>query len=319
MKTIQISTESITIKTNWNELDRHQLLALSNLSLKRLSHKETAIVALVYLMGFKVRKIREKVVGGVPCFYLRSAKGIDHLVSTVDLLFLIKLMDFLFLITEEEEKNEGNGEYNSTRSRYQWQSRLFRQLFPKIWVSSRLLSKKLLYGPADGLTNIKLSEFIQCETYYSDFLKTKDESKANLLIATLYRPEREGYDPANVEHAGDRREPLNDYLVKKRVKLVNRLKPHEKQAILFYYEGCKLYLKGKFPNVFEEGEHSDNKSERANKIGVFEGYIKLVASLADNEAPKIEAWMDTQLYAVLITMENERIEQKRLKELYNKK
>jgi hypothetical protein len=192
---------------------------------------------------------------------------------------------------------------------YQLHCKLFRQLIPEIEVAGHTF-----YGPDDALTNILFKEYIRAETYFAEFLSKKDKASADRLIATMYRPQAKYYNPADVNFSGDRREPINDFLIENRAKVISKLDDVTRQAILMWYEGCKFFLTQKYPYVFEEGE-TTSKKETAS---AFESFMRLVATLSNNDATRSEAWLETNLHMVLMSMDNMRKQQIEMEEKLNK-
>ena len=293
------------LPTRWNELHREQLLAICRLSLEAASPTEVKAKALFLLLGFKIERMKERVVGDTDYFYVSAGKQHLYLLGAVDVMFMCKHLDFMFQVVEKD-----NGE-----KQYQFRSKLYRNLLPKVKVG-----RKLYYGPEDGLTNVLFGEYIRCEMHYANFLMKNEKLKIknelgseDLLIATMYRKERKDYDPSSVSFSGDRREEYNDFVIEKRARVISKLKPEEKQAILFYYEGCKNFLAVKYPNVFED---SGSGSGSSSKQTVLENYLKLVTSLAKNDATRVKDWMDTNVHGVFFAMENMILEQKSIEAVY---
>jgi hypothetical protein len=324
MKSVTINQDNYSLPTNWNELTEEQLLIISRVSLRQDTVLGVRTKVLLTLLGLKVIRKMEKEIDGEKCFYIGHGSKKLYLMRECDITGLVNHVKFIF---EKKEDDEG-------KVTYQFRSKLFKQLIPVLEMS--IIKDYDLYGPGDGLNNILFGEFVMLETYYAEFLKSNhsdiptygtgqatstkshSEDSMNKLIATMYRPERKGYDAANIDHS-DRREPMNEVTIKDRAKLVAKLKPEVKQAILFFYEGCKSFLRGKFPHVFEEEERIATKAPRhQNTPNTFEMYVKLVTSLAKNDATRVNDWMNTELYGVLMAMENMRLEQIELEKLYKK-
>lgn len=124
------------------------------------------------------------------------------------------------------------------------------------WVfEENTLTKNLLpvykccYGPADNFSNLQVCEFIFTEQYYQQFKEEGAVQHLNMLIAILYRPAKKRYNMARNEE-GDVREPYNDNLTPLFARKVARWPMAIKQAILFWYEGCRTSLVNNNPDVF---------------------------------------------------------------------
>ncbi len=110
------------------------------------------------------------------------------------------------------------------------------------------------YGPADDFNNLLISEFIFTEQYYHQYRYEDATPSANVdalnkLVAVLYRPGKKGYD-RHRNPDGDIREPFNDNLIPYQSRLVAAWPFEFKQAIGFWYEGCRNQLLKDFPKVF---------------------------------------------------------------------
>jgi hypothetical protein len=94
-----------------------------------------------------------------------------------------------------------------------------------------------------------VSEFIFSEQFYSDYKATKKMDALDQLVATLYRPAKKGYD-AKRNPDGDIRIPYNDFLTGYYADKIGGWPAKVKQAILHWYEGCRLKLIDDNPDVF---------------------------------------------------------------------
>ncbi|THU34253.1 hypothetical protein FAM09_24860 [Niastella caeni] len=124
------------------------------------------------------------------------------------------------------------------------------------WVfEENTITKNLLpiyrgrYGPADNFSNLQVCEFIFTEQYYQQYKEEGGVQHLNTLIAILYRPLKKGYNKLRNEE-GDMREPYNDNLTALYVRSVARWPVAIKEAILFWYEGCRTSLVKNNPDVF---------------------------------------------------------------------
>lgn len=112
------------------------------------------------------------------------------------------------------------------------------------------IGRRHYHGPREAFRNLRFDEFIFADTYYLRYLQTGGEHYLDQLVATLYRPERAGYDPNAVDYAGDRREDFNEHLVPARALRLAGLPDHYKHAVLLYYRGCRRLLEQRYPYVF---------------------------------------------------------------------
>lgn len=136
---------------------------------------------------------------------------------------------------------------------------LTRNLLPRLrphWFGYTAFQSSL-YGPADGLANIRFNEFVAAESYFMDYQATGSEASLNGLIAVLYRPIRDDYDPDSPSYNGDIRQNFNDNLVEKRIRVIGCLPLRVRLAILHWYVGCRLDLVQGYENVFSgDGENA---------------------------------------------------------------
>lgn len=124
------------------------------------------------------------------------------------------------------------------------------------WVlQHNTLTKNLLpvlrgyHGPADNLSNLQVCEFIFTEQYYQQFKEEGNQQHLNMLLAILYRPAKPGYNKHRNED-GDIREVYNDNITPLYARKVARWPSMVKEAILFWYEGCRTNLVNNNPDVF---------------------------------------------------------------------
>jgi hypothetical protein len=289
MKTITINSDKYNLPTRWNELNSDQFRHIATLSLQQLTPAEFKLKAVLLLLNITVESLPEQSVKAEPCYYIRHGKN-TYLVSTHQLMAISEQMKFLFDIVETSDGHN-----------YQLNCKLFRQLIPEIKVAGHTF-----YGPDDALTNILFKEYIRAETYFSEFLSKKDKANADRLIATMYRPQAKAYNPEDVNFSGDRREPINDFLIENRAKVISKLDDVTRQAILMWYEGCKHFLSTKYARVFEEG---DNQKISGKQPDIFENYMRLLATLSNNDATRTDDWLNTNLHMVMLTMDNMREQQ----------
>ncbi|HEX8607198.1 MAG TPA: hypothetical protein VF679_01015, partial [Pedobacter sp.] len=121
-------------------------------------------------------------------------------------------------------------------------------------------------GPDSRLSNITIKEYRSCEIYNTLYQRTKEARYLDMLIATLYRR------PGANDSGNDEREKLTDLKVRKNAAKMNRLSEPLRQAILFNYEACSVYIQSKYPYVFKKsGKKADNS------LPDLEEHIKIVA------------------------------------------
>jgi len=126
---------------------------------------------------------------------------------------------------------------------------------PKIRVGFqfRFWKKIIWYGASDRLKNISFEEFCQADSFFMAYAKTQDPTFLHQLIAVLYRPEVENYNPEHPDFKGDRREKFNSFTVDSRIRLASQLPQAKQFAIFLFYAGSRQALMVEFPDLFEEG------------------------------------------------------------------
>jgi hypothetical protein len=170
---------------------------------------------------------------------------------------------------------------------------LTKQLIPSIRIP---YSFKKLYGPADHMKNLVFIEFIKAENNYNKFRKTGKIENLDNLVAILYRPKKENYEPTSPNHDGDIRERYNDYTFELRAKQIRRLDIRIKLAIMMHFYGSRQFIIGRkqFSHVFT--------SETKGKVEKSEGkytWENVLTDLAEH-VQYIDDVAYTHLYTVLI-------------------
>lgn len=123
----------------------------------------------------------------------------------------------------------------------------------KIW--SVWSGSTKLYGPADKLANITIAEFRALEMYYQAYARLMEKGEVNkaasfidLLIATLYRPKRNGIIDNDI------REPLAEHEVMQRAERMRFLSRKFRHAIVLNYEGIRLFIRENYLDKLPKGE-----------------------------------------------------------------
>jgi hypothetical protein len=295
MKTLQLNNTSITLPSKWNELTHEQFISVCSITEKFDNINELRLVLLLKITGIYVFHSKSTVLNGEKCFKIMVQKKQIGWISTTDLAYASTVFDFLF---RKIKLSDGNFQYAI-------ESQLTTNLLPEIQVK-----KQTLYGPDDGLTNLIFSEFINAETYLSRFRKTNDEKWLNKFIAVLYRTGKIQKEIKDVQFNGDHRKPFNEALNDDISKLTSKISVAEKKGILFFYDGCKAFIAGKYPHVFEKSDGNGPGTDP------FQGFIDLVGTIAENkpaEKPKIRQQL---LFDILDSLEKMRIQAIEMEEKY---
>jgi hypothetical protein len=136
----------------------------------------------------------------------------------------------------------------------------------------RWCSPHKFYGPDSELDNLKMAEFHACEVSYRKFLEGRDGA-LDELISILYRPAKPRYDHRkNID--GDVREKYNGNTVKYRTRIVARWPADIKQAILLFYDGCRMKFIKDHPIVFAPAKEDETEDDQ------FHGMFMMIRGLA---------------------------------------
>jgi hypothetical protein len=278
MHTITFGDHKFNVPGHWNELTGENLLSLASHVEQNIEMEELKLKLLLDFTGIRVIRQRSVMVDKIEHFWVRCGKR-KVLVSVTNLAFITA--PFLKFFNEIKE------------NKWIVNPMLTRQLLPSI-----MADKKLYWGPADGLSNITLREFIFTETFLNEFITKNDRSNLDKLIAVLYRPAGK-FQPGSADYKGDVREPFNDNIIDDRARYLVALPEAYKKAILWYYEGSKKHIATLYPLVFSEGGGKSDKS-------TFEVFMTIVDELANNQPSEHERVMDVLLYSALHSL-NQRI------------
>jgi hypothetical protein len=125
------------------------------------------------------------------------------------------------------------------------------------------------YGPADGIGNIVVSEYVFTESHYQQWRDNNTDADLNSLCAVLYRPAKKGYD-LRLNSQGDPRLPFNENLTGYYASRISKWPMAVKLAIVHFYEGCRGKLLQDYEDVF------GGSGEPAKR-----GMLSLVVSMAE--------------------------------------
>lgn len=149
---------------------------------------------------------------------------------------------------------------------------------------------KKLYGPPDGLSNMKLIEFSFADHFFCEFQKTKKESDLNNFIACLYRHKM-------FNNADDVREPFNKNTIAYRATLLKNFRNEDKIAILLFYLSCRELIVKRYAKVFEK---TNNKGKTKNF-----GMAGLIVEMAGTKFGNVTETEQTDINAIFIYLETQ--------------
>lgn len=297
MHAVKINNTLLHIPAQWDELNRHYLELIAGLS--RLNFDEYAFKThlLFHGAGIYLKKLSP---GPNPAdktetlYQVRLADKSTAFLTPNQVAELGNLFNFLFK-TEEEDGQV---------LRISLESRLTRQLIPRFKVGPTYY-----YGPSDKLFNITLSEFIHAENNLKRYAQEKDIRHLDKLIAILYRPQDNSYDPDAANYKGDRRTPFNDHRFEERADKFRKLTPNIKTCIYLWYTGCQWWYQQKFPHVF-------SKKSAGEDNGL--GFLNLIDALTGGDVSKTDEIRRTLLMDVMVHLERAALDYEEMEKKLNK-
>lgn len=299
MKLLKINGNDYPIPEQWNELTGEQLYLISKLSNVSIPVNDFKLKLLLAILNFKVVNTSWKQVTDTDYFFRCDKYKRTYRISAEDFAYIV-INSLKFLFTEVKENGIVTAVLNC---------KLTRNIIPSIKTKT-----EILYGPADGLTNMTFKEFIHCETFLSKYRETKSQTYLDKIIATLYRPQVANYNPTDVNYKGDIREEFNDFLIDDRAIHLQNLDVNIKHSILLFYDGSRSFMASQYKNVFSKSGTSGTSS----KNDTFISLMKVVNTLAKNDPSKIEEMSNVLVYIALLSLDEMIAESKKMQENFNK-
>ena len=169
--------------------------------------------------------------------------------------------------------------------------KLTKNPFPEL-----ILEGKKLTGLRDEMRDIINSQFAFADSYMNLFLKKGEEESLDLLLGCLYTEKGTKFNLEKVEENSE---------------LLKHIPLDQKMVILAFFQGCRNFSSGEYPDIFKKGEAQSQKSKT--------GWLGFFYSLA---GPKTGTYTDVagkNYYETLGIMRkiNEEIEE--MERLKNKK
>lgn len=297
MIALKINNATIQVPSKWDELNRHYLELIAGMSVMNMAEYFFKSQLLFHGAGILIHRQPPEINPKNRHEKLYPVTLNDHsraYLTADQVMEMCNLFNFLFRITENDK-----GEKKMTID-----SRLTVNLIPKFKVSGTLY-----YGPANKLFNVTLSEFIHAETNLGRYEKTKETEHLDRVIAILYRPQDNKYDPDSPDYKGDRRTPFNDHRFEERAGKIRRLNHNLKLCIYLFYQGCQWWYRQQFPHVFGRTAKTDNNL----------GFLNLVDALTGGDVTKTAEIHKTLLTDVMVHLERAAIENEILENKMKKK
>jgi len=285
MKIVKFNTDTYMLPSCWDEMSTKDLLTLSRIIITSKDRYGILLKLALSIMGMRVALRYSIPINNTPHYFIRQGFRKIYLVSSSQMAVVAHHLDFLF----EDNTISPNLKINP---------------FPEL----RLSHIRRLAGPADGLTNITLAEFITAEIEREAWENRKSSDHMHRFLAVLWRP----FSMCHPE--GDPRAPLNQDTIHNRSKQISRLKPETKQLMVWFYMGCLSFLQKKFDKVFHAADQENNTSS-------FDAFMNLVNLLAREDLSKFEKVRESPLYDALYNLQRimEDFEKKKRSSSYTKK
>lgn len=133
-------------------------------------------------------------------------------------------------------------------------------------------------SPGDALEHLSYEQFMYA-LFYEQQLKD-DSSKLSFLLACLWHRGRK-FDAEGIE---------------KQARRIARLPWQRRQAMLWYWTGCKQFLKGRFPRVFRPSGSGPSRN-------IFEDQLRVVDALSQGDMTRKPKVREGFLYDALFSMD----------------
>lgn len=100
------------------------------------------------------------------------------------------------------------------------------------------------YGPTEALFNTVYGEYLQLLNHFTNFNNTKAVDDLDMMIATIYRPQKENYDTIKTTEAfdGDIRKKFNPNLTANYATFISKLDFETKYAIYLYVASSQDFI-----------------------------------------------------------------------------
>jgi len=267
MINVTFQNDVYQLPEKWDEITGPQLETLAQLIQKGLTENELLFRFALFCMGMRMAWRYSLRVNNLDCYYVRHGITRIYLVSPFQMAVLAQSISWMVDDNRINPKITKNHYHEFYPCRY-----------------------RRLFGPADAISNLLTSEWILAEMERIAWNNSKNEHHLNRLLAILWRP------TASNHPDGDRRAPFQEATFEKRIDQIAKIKPFQKQVMLWYYEACIAFLAEKFKDVFSEGEASGKDP--------VDGFMQLVTDLAKDDLSKIDKIHSSPLFQTLYTLQS---------------
>jgi hypothetical protein len=126
------------------------------------------------------------------------------------------------------------------------------------------------YGPKSNFDNLTLSEYHCSELFYAEYLQSSDDQVLEKLVAVLYRMPKKNYDLQR-DPDGDIRNEFNEHEIDFWAQQISQWRADIKQAVLFWYDGCRQQLISLYGAVFAPAVADSSADDSRGMFGVIRG------------------------------------------------
>jgi len=137
-------------------------------------------------------------------------------------------------------------------------------------------------APAQKLSRMSFGQFIFCESYYGDWMKSQEPEKLYRFVASLYLAKGERFNPDTIETKVTKLKSVDIKVLK---------------AIAYNYSMVLRWLQKRYPMVFQEGKKQDDPE--LNKMMETSVWVKLFESMVGEDLIHLDAYADLPVHAVL--------------------
>jgi hypothetical protein len=251
----------------WDQMTTIQLEQLAGLVMRYSNRSDILVRAAFAFMGMRVCRPSNGM-GKEPKNGYIVGKGFKRFFVTPLLVYFITdALEFIFNDNEVDPRRLANP-------------------YPTIRLG--LFRKQTLHGPADGLANITLNEWIQVELERSAFNQTEKSKHLYRMAAILWRP-----SGAKHPEGDERKSNILDELPRRERIMRRYLKPHRLKVITWWYAGCLQYLSYKYDQVFFKADDSSGNTS------TFDSFMDMVNTMSQDDPAKIQQVRSLALYDAL--------------------
>ena len=144
-------------------------------------------------------------------------------------------------------------------------------------------------APKPKLSGVNIGQFIYTESYYNDWLSTKEDIKLNNFIASLFLIQGEKFN----------NESIADIVLK-----IKSVKPDIRQSIAFNYGLITVWLQKCYPLIFQDTTGKSTEQLPATERNRSTGWLKTFESLVGDDLINQDRYAELSVHAVLRYLTN---------------